>query len=127
MIVLDASVMIAVLSPTDALHGRAQALLIDHLEEQFAMHALTRAEVLVGPARIGRVHVAEAQLDRLEIRTVGLTGDQAAELAQLRAVMGVKLPDCCVLLAATDLRASVATFDERLARAAAAASIDVIR
>lgn len=127
MIVLDASVLIAVLDQHDASHGRAQALLTDHLGDRLAMHVVTRAEVLVGPARTGRAPVAERQLDRLEIQIVDLPGGHAAELAQLRVDTGVKLPDCCVLLAASHLGATVATFDDRLARAAAARRIAVLR
>jgi predicted nucleic acid-binding protein len=38
-------------------------------------------------------------------------------LALLRAETGLKLPDCCVLLAAEQSGAAVATFDDRLAGA----------
>ncbi len=36
----------------------------------------------------------------------------------LRTETGLCLPDCCVLLAAEQLKAAVATFDERLRRSA---------
>ena len=103
MIVLDASVVIAALSPSDLLHDRALRLLAEQVDEQLVLHAVTRAEVLVAPVRAGRADIVEAQLDGL---------------AQIRARIGMRLPDCCVLLAATEAGAVVATFDDQLARAA---------
>lgn len=41
-----------------------------------------------------------------------------ARLAVLRAGTRLKLPDCCVLLAAEQSHGAVATFDDRLANAA---------
>jgi predicted nucleic acid-binding protein len=39
-------------------------------------------------------------------------------LAMLRAGTGLKMPDCCVLLAAEQAHGSLATLDDRLATAA---------
>lgn len=45
------------------------------------------------------------------------TDDAPVRLATLRAETGLKLPDCCVLLAAQDAGAeAVLTFDEPLGR-----------
>jgi predicted nucleic acid-binding protein len=73
------------------------------------------AEVLVGPARTGRIHTAADALRRLGLTEVPLPSDGASQLARLRAETQLKLPDCCVLLAADE---AVLTFDDRLARAA---------
>ena len=59
-------------------------------------------------------------MQALGVRELHLAADAAARLAVLRAETGLKLPDCCVLLVAQDVRATVVTFDDRLARAAAA-------
>lgn len=118
MIVLDASVVIAALSPSDLQHDRALRLLAEQVDEQFVLHAVTRAEVLVAPVRAGRADIVEAQLDALGVSTVGLRSSDALALAQIRSRTGMKLPDCCVLLAATESGAAVATFDDQLARAA---------
>lgn len=115
---LDASVVIAALSPSDLLHDRALRLLAEQVDEQFVLHAITRAEVLVAPVRAGRADIVEAQLDGLGVSTVGLRSSDALSLAQIRSRTGMKLPDCCVLLAATESGAAVATFDDQLARAA---------
>lgn len=118
MIVLDASVVIAALSPSDLQHARALRLLAEQVDEQFVLHAVTRAEVLVAPVRAGRADIVEAQLDALGVSTVGLRSSDALALAQIRSRAGMKLPDCCVLLAAMESGAVVATFDDQLARAA---------
>jgi predicted nucleic acid-binding protein len=44
--------------------------------------------------------------------------DAAERLAALRVATELKLPDCCVLLAAEDAQARLLTFDARLAREA---------
>lgn len=119
MIVVDASVLIAHLDEGDAQHGRAVERLLELAEQPLGCSPITRAEVLVGPARHARVDVAETVLATLAVDDVPLRGDAPARLAALRAETNLKLPDCCVLLAAQDGTATaVLTFDERLARAA---------
>lgn len=50
------------------------------------------------------------------LHEVPLAPDAAPRLAELRADTNLKLPDCCVLLAARDAPAqAILTFDERLA------------
>jgi hypothetical protein len=60
---------------------------------------------------------ATAALRELGVRSVLLDVDAHVRLATLRAGTGLKLPACCVLLAAEQVRAAVATFDDRLAAA----------
>ncbi|MEA2279769.1 MAG: hypothetical protein QOK21_376 [Solirubrobacteraceae bacterium] len=89
-------------------------------EEAFVCGPITRAEVLVGPGRTDRLAVAATALATLVLDDVALGTDAPARLAALRARTNFKLPDCCVLLAAEDAAATqIATFDDRLARAAA--------
>lgn len=117
MIVLDASVLIAHLDAEDAHHARAGALLTETAGGQRCASPLTLAEVLVGPARARRLDLARAALGQLGIRSVALTDDAPARLAALRAETAMRLPDCCVLLAAEQVGGTVGTFDERLAAA----------
>jgi predicted nucleic acid-binding protein len=71
--------------------------------------------VLVGPARVGRSQAARTALHELEIDEVPVPVGAAARLAELGVQTGLKLPDCCVLLAAEQVRAdAVLTFDQRL-------------
>lgn len=120
MIVLDASVLIAHLDAEDTHHQRAVALLLDLVTEELGASPISMAEVLVGPTRAGQIDRAKAALDRLGVSTVALADDAPARLAMLGATTGLKLPDCCVLLAAEQSGAEVATFDDRLASAAQA-------
>jgi predicted nucleic acid-binding protein len=61
------------------------------------------------------VDKAVGVLRALGISEVPLPEDASTRLAELRARTGLKLPDCCVLLAAETASAdAVLTFDERL-------------
>ena len=126
--VLDASVLIAFFDSGDDLHERAVSLLTDHAASDLVICELTLAEVLVGPVRRGAEDRVLEAVRELAIDVVPLGAleepmsvDTALALARLRRETGLKMPDCCVLLTARERRAEVLTFDERLARAAAAA------
>jgi predicted nucleic acid-binding protein len=118
LIVLDASVLIAHLDSDDSHHKRATDLLLDLAESQLAASVVTIAEAMVGPARSGKLRQAEAAIKLLEITPVALAADQAEALARLRTTTALKLPDCCVLLAAKSTGSGVLAFDKRLANAA---------
>lgn len=119
MIVLDASVLIAHLDGNDAFHARAVGLLRATAGRRLAASVVTVAEVLVGPARTGMLTRAEGALGVLQLTTLGLGPEMPALLARVRADTGLKLPDCCVLLAAQQSGAdALLTFDDRLRAAA---------
>ena len=126
MIVLDACVVNAHLDGDDAHHARATRPLADLAGQPKIMSSLTRAEVLVAPARTGRRRAVEDALDRLHVGTDDLPGSAAGQLAELRAHTGLRMPACCVLLAAErHAPADIATFDAHLARAATDRGITV--
>ena len=118
MIVLDAGVLIAYLDSDDAQHTLAADLLAREIDDDLAANPLTLAEVLVVPVRKGRLEEVQAALDDLEIQETPFPADTAVKLARLRAGTGLRMPDCCVLLAAEATGARVASFDEELLRAA---------
>ena len=118
MIVLDANVLIAHFDLTDGHHDRAGQLLADAADEPLGASPLTLAEVLVGPARSGRLERATAALGQLGVTSVAFREDAPLRLAVLRAATNLTLPDCGVLLAAEQARAAVATFDARVAAVA---------
>jgi predicted nucleic acid-binding protein len=118
VIVLDASVLIAYLNRRDAHHASAKERLRALVVEPFAASAVTLGEVLVLPTRSGRLPAARAALEALQVLELPVHPDSGERLAVLRAETQLKLPDCCVLLAAEDEGARVLTFDDRLARAA---------
>jgi predicted nucleic acid-binding protein len=120
VIVLDASVLIAHLDARDTLHDQAEEALFGIASTTLAASPLTVAEVLVGPARAGRLDEAVAALRTIGLAEVPLAPTASARLAELRASSGMKLPDCCVILAAETSQAdAVVTFDRRLEAEAA--------
>jgi toxin FitB len=124
VIVLDPSVLVALFDEHDAQHARALDRLVACAGEPFACSPITLAEVFTGPARQGRLAAARRAVDALGLSEIGLPDDAAVRLAGLRAETGLKLPDCCVLLAAEVAHATVITFDERLARVTATRGLD---
>ena len=126
MFFLDASVIIAYLDSDDNHHLAAEALLVRAVDDDLGANPLTLAEVLVVPARDGRLESAQTALRALEVNELPFPPDSAVRLAQLRARTGLKMPDCCVLLAAAAAGATVASFDCRLSRPAADCDLPVL-
>jgi predicted nucleic acid-binding protein len=118
LIVLDASVLIARFDASEAHRDRADTLLLRVADEPLGASPITLAEVLVGPAHAGQMDRVTAALHLLDVTSVSLGDDAPARLAMLRSGTNLRLPDCCVLLAAEQEGAAVATFDDRLAGAA---------
>lgn len=118
MIVLDASVLIAFLDPSDALHDDAVSCLVTVGSGRLLVSPITHAEILVGPTRAGTIDVTQSALGTLGVTEVGLPADAAPRLAGLRVTTGLKLPDCCVILAAQESRCRILSFDDRLVAAA---------
>jgi predicted nucleic acid-binding protein len=119
VIAVDASFLIAHLDDTDAHHDRATQLLLNAVDSPLAASVVTVAEVLVGPARAGRLEAARSALAVLGVEEIAVGGDASVRLATLRAESSLKLPDCCVLLAARDAGAdTVLSFDDQLVAAA---------
>ncbi len=118
MIVLDASVLIAYLNASDRHHAKAINLLEALSGEAWGVSSVTLAETLVYPARAGRLEEAESALVGLDLQELLSGGGAPGRMAEMRADMGIKLPDCCVLLAAQDNDATVASFDVGLLSAA---------
>jgi predicted nucleic acid-binding protein len=118
VIVLDASVLIAHLDDRDAHHDKARKLLATHSVAPLGASEITLAETLVAPARAGRLADADAALRKLGIARLQLGEDAPQRLATLRAETNLKMPDCCVLMAAQEHAGAVASFDGDLCKAA---------
>lgn len=118
MIALDASVLIAHLSPADPHHAAATAILLDATPGSTLVHSVTMAEVLVGGVRVGRGAAMRDDLRAAGVDVAPHDADEPLRLAELRASTGLKLADCCVLDVAVHHRASLATFEAALASAA---------
>jgi predicted nucleic acid-binding protein len=126
VIVLDASVLIAQLDDRHVHHERAVDLLSRSGSEPLGASTITLAETLVAPARANRLTEAETALDRLGVVAVELGENAASSLAKLRAETSRKLPDCCVLLAARENSAGLASFDRGLLTAAEELGLDTV-
>lgn len=126
MIVLDTSVIIAYLDGEDEHHERAEHLFANEIDDDFGANSLTLAEVFVAPTRANRLDEARTALRDLEVEELALPSDTAVKLAKLQAATGLKMPDCCVLLAAEHIHGRVATFDDRLARAAGTRNLETV-
>jgi predicted nucleic acid-binding protein len=87
---------------------------------------VTLAETLVYPARAGRLEDAEAALVGLDVQELLPGGAAPGRLAEMRADVGLKMPDCCVLLAAQDNDATVATFDADLLSVARKLGVEAV-
>ena len=118
MKVLDASVVIAFLDGDDAHHGDAVHSLETCAEDGLAINVVTLAEILVGPMRARRDAQVMRELAGIGIQVVGIPVDAGQRLAELRLRTGLRMPDCCVLLAAQQVSGDVLTFDQRLAASA---------
>jgi predicted nucleic acid-binding protein len=115
LIVLDASFAIAALSADDAHHEAAVDALAGAGDDELVLATTTRAEILVGPARVGGKTLATARdfADGCETVPVGVTvaDDAAALKARHRAL---SLPDAIALVVAEMIVAdAVWTFDRR--------------
>jgi predicted nucleic acid-binding protein len=127
VIVLDASVLIAHLDERDAHHEGASRMLAETGAEPLGASTITLAETLVAPTRAGRLEDVVAALDRLGVAELPLGEGAPAGLARLRAEVGRKLPDCCVLLAAQEHGGSVASFDSALVDAATRLDLSILQ
>lgn len=117
MIVLDASMLIALLDAEDPHHVSARVTLA-HASDDLAMSVLTLAEVAVGPARLDRLGDACTAAAVLRLAVAPLDGADWTQLARLRVETGLGMPDCCVVHTALHQSGPVATCDRRLGRAA---------
>ena len=118
-VVLDASVLIALMNPGDV-HYAAAVTMVRRgaIAGGLLAHAITVAESAVGAAEHGRLEQVRRAFDGLGLVTAESDPEQPWRLAALRAEARLPLPDCCVLDLAIVSGGDLATFDTRLAGAA---------
>lgn len=108
LIVLDASVLIALVDPADALHPGMTGALRRYAGDDLRIPASAYSESLVGPARRGRLKEAKDAIRTLLVEVVVLTDHIAEEAADLRARHPkLRLPDALVLATGVVLDADV--------------------
>jgi predicted nucleic acid-binding protein len=115
LIVLDASVAIAALSADDTHHDAAMNALAGASDGDLVLAATTRAEILVGPARVGGATLTAARDFADGCETVPVSAAIADDAAALKAHhRGLSLPDSIAVVVAEMIDAdSVWTFDRR--------------
>lgn len=115
LIVLDASVAIAALSADDSHHDVAMDALAGAGDDELVLAATTRAEILVGPARVGGKALTAARDFADGCETVPVSADIAEDSAALKARhRGLSVPDAIALVVADMIDAdAVWTFDRR--------------
>ncbi|WP_182046352.1 type II toxin-antitoxin system VapC family toxin [Curtobacterium sp. ME26] len=118
MIVLDANVLIALLDREDGLHTQAFELVEDHAWDVFCTSAVTLAETLVRPTRLGSAADHERHLVALGVHVVAMSRAQARGVAGLRARERIGFPDATAVVTAQGARGRLATFDRRLGKLA---------
>jgi predicted nucleic acid-binding protein len=100
---LDTSIVIGALNRDDALHEAAsEAVRVERDRHTLAISALTYAEVLVGPLRVGGRAVEVVDRFAAQLRIVDLSPAVARLAAELRANRGLRLPDAVIV--ATGMR-----------------------
>ncbi len=125
-VVLDATVMIGYLDEDDPHHEAAERVIAEAFGQELRANTLTLAETMVGPARAGRLDEVQVILQDLGVTESPFVEGSIERLAWLRSRTRLKMPDCCVLLAALTHGGAVATFDEALRKAARVEGLDVI-
>jgi predicted nucleic acid-binding protein len=115
LIVLDASVAIAALAADDAHHTAAVDALAGATDAELVLAATTRAEILIGPARVGGKTLAAARDFADGCETIPVSAGIADDAAALKAChRGLSLPDAIALVVAEMIDAdAVWTFDRR--------------
>ena len=126
VIVLDASVVVALFDDTDPHHEWAVSVFIQTTGDQLLMSSLTMAEVLVHPARAGRLESFQSGMAGLAIDVVALDPGESGALAALRADTTLKMPDALVLHTARARHATLATADSSLAAVATTQGCSVL-
>lgn len=125
-IILDASVLIALTQPHDEHHASARNIVRQGaLTGSLQAHTMTIAESAVGAAGRGHLDRLRSLYEALGIRATFQDPQEPWRLAALRATTGLRLPDCCVLDAAEQIGAALATVDRRLAEVARARGVKV--
>lgn len=120
-LLLDADVLIGALDAHDAHHAHARARFTQwhHDQDAVAISAVNLTEVLIAPS----ADAAKLTAARRAISALGVTVHQpseaiAVEAARLRQRHTVSLPDGYCLAAAKHTGSTIASFDQRILKAA---------
>jgi predicted nucleic acid-binding protein len=125
---LDADVLIGALDGDDAHHSRARELFTQWREnsDACAVSVVNLTEVLIAPsADIARLAAAREAIAALGVSVHHPNEAIGVEAARLRHRHPISLPDAYCLATAKYTASPVASFDEKILRAARREQIDV--
>lgn len=120
-LLLDADVVIGALDSSDHHHGRARKLLAGARErkDSLSISAVNLTEVLIAPAAdAARLATAREAIAAFGIATHQPSEAVAVDAARFRARHPISLPDAFLLAAAKHTGAALASFDQKVTRAA---------
>ena len=125
LIVLDASLVIALLDPADKLHPSSLRAFERVAGEDLAIPASALAETLVIPSRAGKLDEARAKIHLLDLRAAPVEESIAVAAARLRGRhRKLRLPDALVIATGEVLEAdSILTGDRSWARVSPRVSV----
>lgn len=89
------------------------------------MTALTQAEVLVHPARAGKLDKFLKLIGGLGLEVTSIVEADSGSIAKIRASTNLKMPDVIVLQQAIKVNGSIATTDQQLAKVAKSKGVEV--
>ena len=92
---------------------------------ELQMSALTQAEVLVHPARAGKLEKFLKLIRELGLEITPIEEADASKLASIRSNTNLKMPDVVVLHQAMKVNGSIATTDQQLAKVAKSTGVGV--
>lgn len=118
-LILDASVLVALLDSEDAHHSRAVAAVerADRNGRELMTPASAYSEALVAFARADRVQDARDAIAGMGISVTEMTAAIAERAAELRARLDrLRLPDAIVLASARQIGGELMTYDNQLAK-----------
>jgi predicted nucleic acid-binding protein len=129
VIVVDADALIGALDASDAHHAAARRLFTDCRErgEAVSISVVNLSEVLVAPAADRHsLRRARAAISALGVEIQASTEAIGVDAARLRQAHPISLPDAYCLATARRGRASLASFDAKVIRAAEAERIAIV-
>ncbi len=125
VMVLDASVLIALHNSQDPHHDWSLGVFHQTLDLQWQMPVLTLAEALVHPIKAGKGETFQKNIAGLEVVIQDIPSTAAIAIAELRVNTGLRMPDCVVLWQAIQTKAMLATTDRALAKKARELALEV--
>lgn len=126
-LVLDASALIALYNDKDVHHKWARDLMFQTTADSLHMSSINLAEVAVQPIRLGIEQKLYASIKGLKIKVSALNENGGQELARIRAMVNVPMPDCCAIQLVLAKDAALATCDKAQATAAKSLGIEVFQ